>query len=86
MLSGPAYGLLLYRGLAVALAICAFPRLTLLSMGPLLVALLSTHKALLVVVPTVPLLVFHQQPWHSRMSRLRQQYFPAASPPQQPST
>ena len=58
MLSGTACGLLLlYRGLAVPLAMDAFPRLTLLALGavPLLMTLLATHKALLVVVPTVPL-------------------------------
>ena len=51
---------MLNRGLAVALAMDAFPRLTLLALGavPLLVTLLATHKALFVVVPTVPL-CFH---------------------------
>ena len=57
MLSGTACRLLLYGGVAVALATDAFPRLTLLALGPvpLLVTLLATHKALRVVVPTVPL-------------------------------
>ena len=51
---------MLHRGLAVALAMDALPRLTLLALGavPLLVTLLATHKALLVVVPTVSL-CFH---------------------------
>ena len=58
MLSGTACRLLLlYRGLAVAVAMDSFPRFTLLALGAvsLLVALLATHKALLVAVPTVPL-------------------------------
>ena len=52
--------LLLYGGLAVALAMDAFPRLTLLALGtvPLLVIVLASHRALFVVVPTVPL-CFH---------------------------
>ena len=61
MLSGTARGLLLlYRGLAVGMAMDALPRLALLALGavPLLVTLLATHKALVVVVPTVPL-YFH---------------------------
>ena len=61
MLSGTAGGLLLlYRGLAMGLAMDAFPRLAPLALGavPLLVTLLATRKALLVVVSTVPL-CFH---------------------------
>ena len=66
MLSGTACGLLLLLlllllgGLAVALAINAFPRLALLALGavPLLVTLLATNKTLVVLVPTVPL-CFH---------------------------
>ena len=61
MLSGTACRLLLlYRGLAEALVVDARPRLTLLALGaiPLLVTLLATHKAFLVVEPTVPL-CFH---------------------------
>ena len=60
MLSGTICGLLLlYGGLAVALAMDAFPRLTLLALGavPLLVSLLATYETL-VVVPTIPL-CFH---------------------------
>ena len=90
MVSGTARGLLmLYRGLTLALTMDAFPRLTLLALGadPLLVTLFATPKALL-VVPTVPL-CFHTsslEPWHSRVSRARQQHFPAAWSPQQPLT
>ena len=64
MLSGTACGLLLLLvllgGLAVALAMNAFPRLALLALGavPLLVTLLATNKALDILVPTVPL-CFH---------------------------
>ena len=65
MLSGTACGmllllLLLLGGLAVALAMNAFPRLALLHLGavPLLVTLLATNKTLVVVVPAVPL-CFH---------------------------
>ena len=58
MLSGAACGLLLLLGgLAVALAMNAFPRLTLLVLRavPLLVALFATYKTLVVVVSNVPL-------------------------------
>ena len=61
MLSGTACGLLLlYSGLAAALAMDAFPRLTLLALGavPLLVSLLATYETLVVVLPTI-LLCFH---------------------------
>ena len=61
MLSETVCGLLLlYGGLAVALAMDAFLRLTLLALGavPLLVSLLATYETLVVVVPTVPL-CFH---------------------------
>ena len=64
MLSGTACGLLLLLlllgGLAVALAMNAFPRLALLALGvvPLLVTLLATNETLVVLVPTVPL-CFH---------------------------
>ena len=64
MLSGTACGLLLLLllllllpgALAVALAMNAFPRLSLLALGavPLLVTLLATNKTLVVLVPTVP--------------------------------
>ena len=57
MLNGTVCGLLLlYRGLAVALAMDAFPRLALLALGaiPLLAYLLATYETL-VVVPTTPL-------------------------------
>ena len=59
MLSGTTCGLLL-GGLAVALAMNAFPRLALLALGavPLLVTLLATSKTLIFIVPTVPL-YFH---------------------------
>ena len=61
MLSGTACGLLLLsRGQAVAPAMDAFPRLTLLALGavPLLVSLLTTYETLVVVVRTI-LLCFH---------------------------
>ena len=64
MLSETACGLLLLLlllgGLVVALAMNAFPRLSLLALGavPLLVNLLATNKTLVVIVPTVPL-CFH---------------------------
>ena len=63
MLSETACGLLLLLvlgGVAVALAMNAFPRLALLALGavPLLVTLLATNKTLVVLVPTVPL-CFH---------------------------
>ena len=63
MRSGTACGLLLLLllgGLAVALAMNAFPRLARLALGvvPLLVTLLATNKTLVVIVPTVPL-CFH---------------------------
>ena len=57
MMSGIACRLLpLYRDLSVALAMDAFPRLTLLVLGavPLLVSLLTTYGTLVVVVPTIP--------------------------------
>ena len=57
MLSGTAWGLLLlYRGLAVDLAMDTFPRLVQLALGavPLLVSLLATYKTLVIVVPTTP--------------------------------
>ena len=49
--------LLLHGGLAVALAMDAFPRLILLALGavPLLVTLLATYKSLRVALGTVPL-------------------------------
>ena len=52
--------LLLVGGLAVALAMNAFPRLALLALGavPLLLTLLATNKTLVILVPTVPL-CFH---------------------------
>ena len=52
--------LLLLGVLAVALAMNAFPRLTLLALGavPLRVTLLATNKTLVVLVRTVPL-YFH---------------------------
>ena len=61
MLSGTAWGLLLlYRGLAVALAMDALPRLALLASRavPMLVSLLATYETLVVDVPTTPL-CFH---------------------------
>ena len=60
MLSGVAWGLLLYRDMAVGLAMDAFPRLTVLALGaaPLLVSLLATYETLVVVVPMI-LLFFH---------------------------
>ena len=63
MLSGIAWGsllLLLVGGLALALAMNAFPRLVLLALGPvpLLVTLLATNKTVVVLLPTVPL-CFH---------------------------
>ena len=61
MLNGAACGLLrLYRGLAVSLAMDAFPRLILLALRavPLLVSLLAAYETLVVVVPTFPL-CFH---------------------------
>ena len=62
LLSGTACGLLLLLlgGQAVVLAMNAFPRPALLALGavPLLVTLLATSKALVVLVPTVPL-CFH---------------------------
>ena len=47
-------------GLAVALAMNAFPRLALLALGavPLLVTLRATNKTLVILVPTVSL-CFH---------------------------
>ena len=50
----------MWRGLAVALAMDAFPRDTLLALGAvsLLVSLLATYETLVVVVPTIPL-CFH---------------------------
>ena len=61
--------LLLHGGLAVALAMDAFFHLTLLAVGavPLLVTLLASRKALLVVVPAVPL-SFHTSSLDSRES------------------
>ena len=61
MLSGAACGLLLLSGgLAVALVMDAFRRLTLLTSGavPLLVSLLATCETLVAVVPTITL-CFH---------------------------
>ena len=64
MLGGTAGGLLLLSlllgGLAVALAMNAYPRLALLALGavPLLMTLITTNKTLIVLVPTVPL-CFH---------------------------
>ena len=61
MLSGTACGLLLlHGGLAVALAMDIFPRLSMLALGvgTLIVALLATRKTLVVVLLTVPL-CFH---------------------------
>ena len=58
MLRGTVCGLLLlHAGLAVALAMDAFPRLILLALGavPMLVTLLATYKALRVAVGRVPL-------------------------------
>ena len=54
--------LLLLGGLAVALAMNAFPRLALLAFGavPLLVTLLAINKTLVDLVPTVPL-CFHSR-------------------------
>ena len=48
--------LLLLGGLAVALAMNAFPRLALLALWavPLLMTWLATNKTLVVLVPTVP--------------------------------
>ena len=57
MLSGTARGqlLLLHGSLAVALDMDAFPRRTLLTLGavPIFMALLATHKTLVVVATTV---------------------------------
>ena len=61
MLSGTAWGLLLlYRGLAVALAMDALPRLALLASRavPMLVSLLATYDTLVIVVPMTSL-CFH---------------------------
>ena len=61
MLSGTVCGLLLLcGGLAVALIMDAFPRLTLLASGavPLLVSLLATYETFVVVAPTTQL-CFH---------------------------
>ena len=59
MLSGTACGLVLPHGrLAMALAMDAFPRFTLLALGAvflLVTSLLATHKTLVVVVPAIPL-------------------------------
>ena len=61
MRSGAACGLLLLLlllgGLAVALAVDAFPRHALMALGavPLLVTLIATNQTLVVIVPTVPL-------------------------------
>ena len=60
MLNGTVCGpLLLYGGLAVALAMDAFSRLTLLALGAVsrlvsLVSLLATYKTFVFVVPTIP--------------------------------
>ena len=52
--------LLLYRGLAVGLAMDPFPCLALLALGavPLLVSLIAPYETLVVVLPTTPL-CFH---------------------------
>ena len=58
MLIGTACGLLLlYSGLAVALAMDSFPRLTVLALVavPLLVSLVGAYETLVVVVPTIAL-------------------------------
>ena len=89
MLSETACGLLLLLvlgGVAVALAMNAFPRLALLALGavPLLVTLLATNKTLVVVVPVVSLCFHPSGLGHSGLRRVCQQHCPAAWPPQQP--
>lgn len=57
MLSGTVRGLLALGGLAMTLALDAFPRLTPLALGaiPLLLTLPATRNTLVIVVPTIPL-------------------------------
>ena len=71
MLSGTVGGLLLQcGGLAVALVMGAFPRLTLLALGavPRLVSLLATYETFVVAVTTIPLR-FHDTTRNSLVTR-----------------
>ena len=89
MLSGTACGLLLlYGGLAEALAMDASSHLTPAGFGGNLAACdLACHTQNTRSCRTDGFaLLSHQRPWHSYVSRGRQQHFLAAWSPQQPPT
>ena len=89
MLSGTVCGLLLlYGGLAVALAMDAVPHLTLLKLAAVqqLVFLLTTYGTLVIVVLTATQIFYTSSLGTLARVVPCQQYFPAAISPLKPPT